>query len=93
MPCELLSLTWVVRVGNQRTGSTKKQNYLSILRGLIDFSVYGVRRDVKEISRTEGDGILFSRITFESNRSRDDVAIDIVISVVMPPRNYSRVTP
>jgi hypothetical protein len=41
-------------------------------------------RNVEEISRTKGDGVIFSILTFESGGSGNEVAIDIVFSVVMP---------
>jgi hypothetical protein len=43
---------------------------------------------MEEISRIEGDRILFGSITFESSRSGNKVAIDIVISMVMPARSH-----
>jgi len=49
-------------------------------------------RDMKKISWTEGNGILFPIMTFESGGSRNEVAIDIVFSMVMPARSRPRLT-
>jgi hypothetical protein len=46
-------------------------------------------RDTEEIARTNGDGIPSAWTVFEASRSSDDVAIDIVVAVVMPTRDYA----
>lgn len=85
---EALGLVWAVHVDNHRPGSTEKQDdLLSFVGRGIDFAMDGVRRNVEEISATDGDGILSPRAALEASRSRNEVAIDIVVSVVMPTRN------
>jgi hypothetical protein len=91
--CEALSPVCVVHVDNQRTGSAEEQDYfIPLVRRWIDFAVDGMRRDVEKIARPEGNGILFSGISFKASRSGGEVTIDIVISVVVPARNCARIT-
>jgi hypothetical protein len=40
---------------------------------------------MKEITRSDGDGIASTRAALEANGSRDYVAVDIMVSVMMPP--------
>jgi hypothetical protein len=90
--CEALGLIWAVHVHNEGASSTEKQDDLLYLVGRgIDFAMDGMRGNVEEISSTDGDDILSSSATLEASRSGNEIAIDVVVSVVMPTGDCPRV--
>jgi hypothetical protein len=85
---------WAVHIDYHRPAAPEKQDYL--LTGdarWIDVSMNCPGRDVEEISRANGDGILATGAALEASLSRDHVAVDIIVPMVMPTRDYARINP
>jgi hypothetical protein len=87
-----LSRLGTINVDDHRTTPSKEQYYLLSL-GLrrIDVAVHRTGRDVEEISRLDGGGIPSAGAVLEAGRSRDDVAVDVVVAVVMPAGDHARI--
>lgn len=86
----MLGWVWTFHVDDHRATPSQKQDHLLTLTArTVDIAVHRTCRDAEEISWTYGDSIPSTRTILEASRSRHDVAIDVVVSVVMPTRDYS----
>ena len=91
-PRRPLSRLRTINVDDHRTTPSKEQYYLLTLGlGRIDIAVHRTGRDVEEISRVDGGGIPSAGAVLEAGRSRDDVAIDAVVAVVMLAGDRARI--
>jgi hypothetical protein len=85
-----LSRVRIFNVDDHRTTPSKEQYYLLTLGlGRIDIAMHRMCWDVEEISRIDVDGIPSAGAVLEAGRSRDDVAIDVVVAVVMPAGDHA----
>ena len=89
-----LSGVGAVHIDYHRPASPEKQDDLLTVgpRG-IDVTMNCPRRDEEEISRADGNGIASTRPSLEARVSRDHVAVDIVVPVVMPTGYDTRIDP
>jgi|GEM_PF-4361692 len=93
-PPTALSGVWAVHIDYHRPASPEKQDYLlTVAARWIDVTMNCPRRDVEEISRANGNGIPSTRAALKASISRDHVTVDIVVPVVMPTRDYTRIDP
>jgi len=78
-------LVWAVNIGDQGTAPVQEEDDFQplVCRG-VGFAMDGMWGDVEEIPSTDGDGILFVSCILEMGGPGDDVAIDFIVSVMMP---------
>ena len=74
-----------INIDDHRPGSLEKQDYLlAFRRRWIHVTMNGARGDMEEIARANGNDISTTRTSFETSNARNHVAIDIVVSVMVP---------
>jgi hypothetical protein len=67
----------------------KQDDLLALSWGRIDIPVNRTSGDVEKVSRLHGDHISSPGTPLEADSAGDHVAVDIMVSVVMPARDYA----